>query len=329
MSLLRAIRDRLLHATARVGLGAVSRLGPEAAYAAARLAGRCAHALAGRRRRIVRRNLDIGFRDALSDAAKDRIARRSFQHAFASLAGLALRCRQGEASAWLGRFAIPAEEEALLAQPAPGGLALLGAHVGDWEMTQHYLSLRGLRVAVVTRTLASELFDRELSRLREASGGRVIRKQGALLAVRSALRRGEAVGILADQNCPHRERFFSFLGVLASTYTEYARVLVRSRARILFCACVREGLEPRFRVIVRDLRAHLPGRPAVSADPVGAQADALVRAYLDTVEELVRAHPEQYLWLHRRWKSRPTGAPWLYHDLRRPLPAGVLEMAGP
>jgi len=55
------------------------------------------------------------------------------------------------------------------------------------------------------------------------------------------------------------------------------------------------------------------------------EADELVRRYLSTLEDLIREYPDQYLWLHRRWKSRPTGTPWLYHDLGRPLDERLLE----
>ena len=97
-------------------------------------------------------------------------------------------------------------------------------------------------------------------------------------------------------------------------------MIARTDARVLFVACVREGYRFRFRCIVRDLREGLPDSAEVdTADTIERRAHLLVRRYLDALEELVRAHPEQYLWIHRRWKSRPTGAPWLYHNLGRPL----------
>lgn len=225
-----------------------------------------------------------------------------------------------------GLFEISPAEDALLATDHPGGLVFLSAHVGDWEMAHYYLALRGIKVAVVTREVSNRFLDREIARRRSRLGARTIPKRGALSALRAAVRGGEPVGLLADQNCPTRERFFDFFGTQASTYTEFARVLARTRARILFITCVRKERDTRFQVILRDLGAGLPDpREVTSVERARLRADELVRRYLDVVEDLVRRHPEQYLWIHRRWKSRPTGAPWLYHDLNRPLNLALLS----
>jgi lauroyl/myristoyl acyltransferase len=72
-------------------------------------------------------------------------------------------------------------------------------------------------------------------------------------------------------------------------------------------ACTREGFAPRFRISARDLSA-AAGGPGSEED----RARTLVRAYLGAVEDAVRARPEQYLWMHRRWKCRPPGEPDLY-----------------
>lgn len=146
------------------------------------------------------------------------------------------------------------------------------------------------------------------------------------MALRQALRRGEPVGLLADQNCPARQRFFDFLGTPASSYTDFARVLARTTAPILFITCMRKDHDSRFQVVVRDLGSNLPATSGLtSPQRARVRADALVRHYLLVIEELTRSHPEQYLWIHRRWKSRPTGAPWLYHDLERPLNLALLD----
>jgi len=324
MKVLRNGRDLLAYALLKSAFLLVSLLPPTLAYSLARPCGSLLYFAGRRRRHIALRNLDIGFRSSLSLHAKKRIAHQAFQHAMVNLAGVAVRER------WVRHpelrfFDISQEENDLLVKSHGQGLVLLSAHVGDWEMGHHYLSLRGIPVAAVAREITNPYLDREVVRLRSQRGARVIRKRGALMELRRALRRGEAVGIVPDQNCPTREHFFEFFGVPASTYTEFARVISRTDARVLFVACVRKGYRFRFRCIVRDLRENLPGehlRDAAEGDgaeAVGRSEHLIVRRYLDALEELVRAHPEQYLWIHRRWKSRPTGAPWLYHDLGRPL----------
>ncbi len=326
---LRLLRDALVYAILKPCLVCVSFLPPALVYRLARACGSAAYLVSRRRRNIALRNLDIAFRAGLSPPEKKRIARRSFQHAVASVVSMALRKRWVHEGNLERLFAISREEDDLLREPHPRGLAVLSSHVGDWEMAHHYLALRGIPVAVVTRRISNRFLDREITRLRSLRGARTLPKRGALVGIRSTLRRGEAAGVLADQNCPARERFFDFFGVPASTYTEYARVLVRSGARVLFIACPCEGFRFRFRVIVRDLGAGLPGfAGAPRREAARLRADELVRRYIETTEELVRQQPDQYLWMHRRWKSRPTGTPWLYHDLGEPLDPRTLETDG-
>jgi KDO2-lipid IV(A) lauroyltransferase len=193
-------------------------------------------------------------------------------------------------------------------------------------MVEHYLGLRGIGVTVITGQISNRFLDRELKGLRSQNGMRVLPKVGALREIRSRLRQGEVIGLLADQNSPKRERFFDFFGVPASTYTEYARVLARAGCPTLFVACIRDGFQLRYKLIVRDLSAGLPDLQGLPrAQRASLRADELVRRYLKASEDLAREEPEQYWWGHRRWKSRPTGAPWLYHDLGKPLGRELLE----
>lgn len=314
----RNLRDLLACASLRILLGIVSCLPLSVALSLARFLGRLLFRVSARRRRIALRNLEIAFGSTLPLESRRRIAVASFEHLMASLAWFAVRDRKVLDSG--SRFEISGAEDDLLRAAHPGGLVFLSGHVGDWEMVHHYLALRGIKVAVITRAVANGFIDREIERRRTRLGARTIPKQGGLAALRTAVKQGVAVGLLADQNCPARERFFDFLGTPASTYTEFARVLARTKATILFVTCVRKARDSRFEVIVRDIGKGLPELPgSPSVDRAQARADELVRRYLLEVEDLVRSHPEQYLWIHRRWKSRPTGAPWLYGDLKKPL----------
>ena len=324
--LLIPLRDALVYALAKAILVLFSLLPPRIGFYAARQCGSLLYFLGRRRRNIALRNLDIAFGEKLPVEEKRRVARRTFQHALAIFLGLSLRGRHLRKDNLHQVFHILPEEDDLLSKPHPKGLAVLSAHVGDWEMAEHYFALRSIRATVVTSEISNPLISSELKRRRSRNGMRVIHKEGALREIRSRLRQGGVVGLLPDQNSPKRERFFEFFGVPASTYTDYARVLVRAGCRILLVVCIREGFQLRYRVVVRDLGIELPELPGVpSADRAGLRADELVRGYLKAVEDLARQEPEQYWWGHRRWKSRPTGAPWLYHDLGKPLGPKAME----
>jgi KDO2-lipid IV(A) lauroyltransferase len=113
------------------------------------------------------------------------------------------------------------------------------------------------------------------------------------------------VAILADQNAPITEGYERFFGVSASTYSAYARVLVASGCSVLFTVCLRNTFGFGFRMESRLLEVPVEGDRE-------QRAKALVRTYLDAVEAAARRHPEQYLWMHRRWKNRPEGMPSVY-----------------
>ena len=278
--------------------------------------GTLAWSLCARRRHIAMRNLDIAFRDTKSPRQKRFLARRSFQHCARIVLTLIVQDRVLRSGKHRWQFDISQEDNHTLEECADKPTAVLAAHAGDWELTHFYLGQRGYPLHVLTRNISNPFLDRALTRLRERRGGSVIPKQGALTKVRTKLREGKKVGLLVDQNDPTRANFFEFFGVPASTYTGYARLLLRARCHVIHVACIYEDAY-HYRICVRKLHS---GTGKCSEK----DAEALTRDYLQATEELIRTYPEQYLWLHRRWKSRPTNAPWLYHRLGTPLDLGLL-----
>ena len=317
------LTDLPLSLAVRAVGAALSRLGPRSAYRFARVLGRGWYRWFPRRRRVALRNLEIAFRDRLSPAEREGIARESCCHAMATALDVLIRERIGLADAW-PRFIVPDRgvEEAIT-RPHPRGLAVLSAHLGDWEMVQYYFVLRGLTTLAITRRIHNPHIDRLVRDLRTRHGGSVIHKSGALRQVVKTLRTGGVAGLLADQSAPAEERFQKFFGASASTHFRYARLLARLKPEVLFIVCVREGFEFRFRLLSRDLTAAIDG-PGSEEE----RAQKLVEEYLRALEEVIRAHPQQYLWMHRRWKLRPPGAP----DLYLPPPGrldGALEREDP
>jgi len=302
------------------GAGALlGRAGPRSAYRFARLAGDVWWHAAPGRRAIALRNLEIAFRGGLTPAERARIARESCRHAMATAVGVFLRERAIEPD-HLGSFFEPhGLLDEVLDRPRPRGLVILSAHLGDWEMVHYYLALRGLPVAAVARRIHNPHLDRLAVRLRTVRGASVIAKEGGLLAMARILRAGGAVGLMPDQSAPPGERQISFFGARAATYFQYARLLARMGPEAVFVVAVRDRFEFRFRIEARDLSAALLG--SGSEDD---RAERVVRGYLSTLEDAVRATPEQYLWVHRRWKYRPPGAPDLYERLGEPLGLRIL-----
>ena len=286
-------------------------LGPRVGYAVVRVVGALWYALFRRRRLIIHRNLQIAFGGTIDAAERRRIGRLCCQHALATIADLAVRDRLVTKDTWR-RFVStdPALEEALAAEN-PRGVTILSGHLGSWEMGQYYWGLRGAPVSPVMRTLDNPYLDRESTRRRTRFGGAVIRKRGALLQIRRVLRSGGRVAIPADQSAPPTDIVECFFGYPTHVHGSYARVLVRQGCDVFFCVCVRDdGLSFRFRFVAQRL-------PVQSEGDIGERSRALVRAYHEALEEVIRRYPEQYLWMHRKWRHQPEGIPSAYESLEK------------
>ncbi len=312
------LSDLPLALAVRAAGAAIARAGPRGAYLFARLIGKGWYRLLPVRRAVTRRNLEIAFRDRYSREERERIAEASYCHTMATAMDVFLRERAVRPGTWTRFITADPGVEEVFAREHPRGIALLSAHLGDWEMLQYYFALRGLPAATVARRIHNPHLDRLALELRTRRGGSVIPKTGALRKVWRALRSAGAVGLMTDQSAPPGEGFQKFFGASASTNFQYARLLARARPEVVFVVCVREGFGFRFRILSRDLSGAIAG-----PESEDRRAQKLVEDYLATLEGWIRDRPEQYLWMHRRWKWRPSGAPDLYRRLGRGLDPGI------
>lgn len=184
------------------------------------------------------------------------------------------------------------------------GAIFATAHFGSWELLGDLLLRRGVPLSAVVRPLSGALNSRIVeARLR--SGMHLIHPRGAIASVCRALEEGRVVGVLPDQVAPaDRGVFVPFFGRPACTAPALAVAAVRTGAPV-FVACAH-------RVDDRLSFSSLP--PMYASDTGDERADvaALLARVTRGIEQHVRAHPEQWLWLHRRWKvAPPAGTPAL------------------
>jgi KDO2-lipid IV(A) lauroyltransferase len=181
------------------------------------------------------------------------------------------------------------------------GVLFFTAHLGGWELSAFaHAFVRG-PMDVVVRPLDDPLLDGLLERRRRLSGNRVIAKKDAARAILRALKEGRAVGILADQNVVRGEgEFVEFFGVPAATNTAFARLAFRSGAAVVPGFAVWEEAEGRY-----VLRYY----PEV---PMTGDALTDTKRLHALLEQVIREYPDQWLWVHRRWKTRPPGEAPLY-----------------
>ena len=181
------------------------------------------------------------------------------------------------------------------------GVLFATAHLGNWELSAFAWGLVAGPMSVVARPLDNPLIDRMVERRRTGSGNRVISKREAARPILKALAANQAVGILMDQNAAADAGVFvDFFGLPACAGTGFAKLAAHSGAVVI----------PGFALWSEEERRYiLRFYPPLEITGDAARDTAALQALLEAV---IRAHPDQWLWMHRRWKTRPPGAPALY-----------------
>ncbi len=198
-------------------------------------------------------------------------------------------------------------ENYLVARDMGKGVLVLTGHLGAWELSSFYHSLVGYPMSMVIRKLDNPLVDSYVNGIRCLHGNRVIHKDDFARGLLTAMSQGETVGILMDTNMtPPQGVFVPFFGVPACTATAMARIALRSDAAVVPGFLLWEESEGQY---------VLHFGPQIELIRTGdAQADVVANTALftDVTESYIRRYPEQWLWVHRRWKTRPPGEEKLY-----------------
>jgi len=193
-------------------------------------------------------------------------------------------------------------------QPA---MALTG-HFGNWEMQSHAYARLIEPVAFIVRPLKNGIFDRIVTERRELAGNTVIRKADSAKEVMKVLRRNILVGILIDQNVDRHK------GVLVDLFTRKAYTTYGiARLALAMRAAIHAGFI--FRDPERKFHHVLRFGPPVEIDYDAPREEEVVRITRRCNEELekaIRKAPDQWMWFHRRWKTRPEGEPDIYEGIR-------------
>jgi KDO2-lipid IV(A) lauroyltransferase len=179
------------------------------------------------------------------------------------------------------------------------GVIFVTAHLGNWELTGVAMALLGLPLYSVARTMDNPLLDRYITGLRNVRGQKILKKHGSIREALSLLASGQRLGIIVDQNAPVDNVFVDFLGEKAAVSRGVASLAIKTSCAIL----------PGFSYRLNDSGRHV----VVAGEPIeipgkGGREDKIVqmtREYTAVIEGWVREHPEQWLWIHNRWKTRP------------------------
>ncbi len=250
----------------------------------------------------IRREVSLGhlrriFGDERSEAELDRIARESYRNF-------------GRMTFEYGRFprltkalidrtvTVTGEEHLRSALERGRGALLVAGHFGNWEMAAT-LAKMGHPLTFLVGEQHNRLVDGLMNRLRQGLGVGTVPLTGSLLGVFRALRNNRIVALLSDQDAGRSGVFVDFLGMQASTPYGPGRLALKTGAPLLPGMAVRHGAGSHELVICSP----------VDPPPPGTSEDEAVRhytqGYTSVLEDFVRRYPEQYFWMHKRWKTRP------------------------
>ena len=267
--------------------------------------GALAFRLLGRLRRVGLRNLELAFPEK-GVAERERLLRVEYRNLGYLLAEF---CQMpGYRADGASRFIrYEGLENYVRARDRGKGVLVLTGHLGAWELSSFYHSLMGMPMGMVIRRLDNPLVDAFVNRVRCLHGNRVIHKDDFARGLIASMRAGETVGILMDTNMtPPQGVFVPFFGVQACTASGMARIALKTGAAVVPGFLLWEESEQKY--VLRF------GTEVAVTSTGDAEADALANTarFTAVIEGYIRQYPEQWLWMHRRWKTRPAGETGIY-----------------
>lgn len=268
----------------------------------ARGLGRAVGALAwridGRHRKQILQHMDLAFRDEKPRAEKERLCRAYFDHIGRAVVEFArMRKVTKENVDELVDFSELKRFDELLARGR--GLICVPAHHGNWELCGYAVALKGYPTKSVARPLDNEPLNDLVTSIRERSGNEIIQKWKVLWRLKKLLDKNEVVTISIDQNGGVGGTFVPFFNVMASTVTSPADLHLIAGVPIVVATLNRIPGGNRHVFRIWDVIEHQ------KTDDHAADVRAVITRINAAYEQSIREYPEQWLWVHKRWKTRP------------------------
>jgi KDO2-lipid IV(A) lauroyltransferase len=279
----------------RLALATSAAVPLSAAHAIGRALGTLFYLLAARQRRRAVRNLIQCF-PALSRADARRTARRVFGNIGVNQLEM-LRWLAGRADELKARIAVTGLEHLEEARAGGAGVIVLTAHVGNWDLLALWAASQW-PLTIISKDIKHSVLNAFWMEQRRQAGLRIVAARNSYRACLAALRRGEMLGFVLDQNMIRRDGIFvDFFGRPACTTPGLAMLSAHAGAPVM----------PAFMLRRRDGRHEVRMLPLL-APPASRKPDAIAAAtqqYTRLIEKVVRQHADQWIWMHRRWRTQP------------------------
>lgn len=258
--------------------------------------------LDARHREITRNNLRMAFGPELTEAQRETISRNTFIHLACVLLELPslLKLNRSNLHQYIEFSGL---EHVFAVKAKRKGILVMSSHFGNWEVMALAVSLRFGPFNVVVRPLDNPLLDRWIDGVRSRGGNRTIPKSNSAMSILRLLRQGEVVAFLIDQNADWYEGVFvPFFREIACTNKALATLALRTGLPILPAHNYRRP-DGRYQVVFH------PEVQLIRSGSLLADIEENTALFNRIIEGYVRDHPDQYFWLHQRWKTRPW-QPW-------------------
>ena len=263
-------------------------------------------------RRLTLENLNRAFGDEMDAAVRLKVAAKCYRHFGGVITEFITLARMSPAQV---RSRVELENPQVLqaALDEGKGVLLIGGHMGNWELMSAAMVAAGIPYTMYVGRQKNPFADRFINAMRGAYGAGTVAKRGGMRGMIKALRGNQVLGLLSDQHFSRNRHFVRFFGLPVSVAPGPGALATHSRPPLVFAESWKVG---RNRYHARFTRLELP-------EPSGNEEwDLLVvsQRISDAVEAAVRRHPEQYFWMHRRWREIP-------HD-RQPTPVNRRFLEG-
>lgn len=292
----------------RVAMGALSIMPRSVSLAICRsLSLGAFHVLSGPRQ-IGMRNLELAFPD-MPLAERQRTIRGTFENLGRVVAEMSQLHKATPAKfEKIVDFEMDEESRAVYAQNRSGrGVLIITGHFGNWEMMAAAFALLHKPQAFLARPLDNPLIDEMTAAIRTRYGNRQIDKTNSATTAIKILRGGALLGILADVNAHPKEGVFvPFFGVEACTPSGAAVIALRSNALMFPTFCIWDKAAGIYRII------HGKALEPVRTGDRKRDVIETTSVYTAEIERIIRMYPDQWMWIHKRWKTRPPGEAKIY-----------------
>ena len=252
-----------------------------------------------RHRLVADDNLRLAFVELADDpAARDRLVRGVYEHFCTMIMLMVHLPRRFHVTSWRRYVDMDRAGPIIAALVAGRPMLMVTGHFGNWEIGGYALGVFGFRTFAIARRIDNPHLDRFLGRFRRKTGQTILDKNDEYDKIVRALDGGGAVATLGDQDAGRRGMFVDFFGRPASTHKAVALLALQHDALMVVLGIPRVG-PAYYRLLVAD---------TIDPREYDGQGDAVLamtKRFTSALEGLIRQYPEQYFWLHRRWKHQP------------------------